>query len=833
MNVATRRLFLTALLLVGFACATPGFATTFVLMSEGDLAARSVAAITGSVTDIEAVADATSGGVNTYVHIAPDGVVFGALPDGPVVLREPGGRIRGRTEWLFGSAEYRVGETVLVFLSRNPDGTLRTTGMSMGKFTIEPDDHGKINAVRRLGEGASLWDFKRGQVVDAPSPESYDLHGLVDAVRAAAPARAVRLPLQTVPAELAQAPLREHHDSFVYLSNPSRWFEPDDGVPISYLIDGTGDVGLGAATSRAAITDAFAAWSNVPTASITLVDGGTAPQLQTFSGCVGNRIMFNDPFNEVTDPSGCGGILAVGGFCSSSEMRTVNGTNFRRIRSGKITFNNGWSSCFGWNRCNLSEVATHELGHTIGFGHSPDTTATMYAAAHFDGRCASLRADDLAAVNFVYPNGWTPAPTPTATPAPPTATLVPPTGTSTSTRTGTATATTTRTSTATVPTPTRTLSPTLPSATATPTKIMSPTVPSATATLTRTATSTRTASATSTSTSTETATPLPTATSTVPAPNGHQVRGHVMYSSTDRGVPNVTVKLQGESLDSTQTSAEGDYVFDGVPDGQWQLAAEKASEGGAAVSPLDAAYVLQAVANLRSFDAAQRLACDVTGDGQLSALDATRILQYSVGTLAHLPVTNTCGAEWTFVPDPSPMQLQSIIDPTIAAGICSAGKIMIDDLLQDAPDQNFHAVLFGDCTGNWNAGSGALERPGRNAARVRLGRPTSKRHRVRVPFYLRTSAPYQALDLQIAYDPAQLAPADVALRHASDPGLISFHAAPGGVLRVALASGEPLTRSSGILLMLEFDRVAGTDAAKVQLLSANVDEQSALVTHSR
>ena len=83
-------------------------------------------------------------------------------------------------------------------------------------------------------------------------------------------------------------------------------------------------------------------------------------------------------------------MLAIGGFCASSETRTVNGTSFRRIRVGKVTFNNGWSSCAGWNRCNLSEVATHEIGHTLGFGHATDFDATMYASAHFDGRCASL-----------------------------------------------------------------------------------------------------------------------------------------------------------------------------------------------------------------------------------------------------------------------------------------------------------------------------------------------------------------------------------------------------------------------------------------------------------
>ena len=89
--------------------------------------------------DIEAAADPASGGINTYVHLDADEVIFGALPSAALILREPGGRLRDRSEWIFGSPEYRVGEQVLVFLAQNADGTLRTTGMSMGKFSLEAD----------------------------------------------------------------------------------------------------------------------------------------------------------------------------------------------------------------------------------------------------------------------------------------------------------------------------------------------------------------------------------------------------------------------------------------------------------------------------------------------------------------------------------------------------------------------------------------------------------------------------------------------------------------------------------------------------------------------
>ena len=62
-----------------------------------------------------------------------------------------------------------------------------------------------------------------------------------------------------------------------------------------------------------------------------------------------------------------------------------------------------------------------------------------------------------------------------------------------------------------------------------------------------------------------------------------------------------------------------------------QLTPRKLGDRGSAISALDAAYVLQHVVGMRTLDDAQQLACDVSGNGTLSALDATRILQLTVG----------------------------------------------------------------------------------------------------------------------------------------------------------------------------------------------------------
>jgi hypothetical protein len=149
------------------------------------------------------------------------------------------------------------------------------------------------------------------------------------------------------------------------------------------------------------------------------------------------------------------------------------------------------------------------------------------------------------------------------------------------------------------------------------------------------------------------------------------------------------------------TDSHGGYVFSQVAAEEWTIEAEKVGDAGTSISSLDASWLLQAVVGLRDFDDYQTLACDVTGDGSLSSFDAAHILQYRVGLLQRLPVAELCGSDWLFVPSPLAMSNQVVSPPLIAAGTCSRGQIIFTPLAEAATGQDFKAVLFGDCTGNW------------------------------------------------------------------------------------------------------------------------------------
>jgi len=412
--------------------------TTFVLMDQAQLIEASDAVVVGTVSTIESAASEAGGPLYTYVHIEPDLVLKGDLDAGPIILQEPGGSAAGRAEWVFGAPEFWTGERSLLFLTQNADGSLQTTNLAMGKYTVSVDASGELTAVRNFGYGAAVYVPETGKLLEAQS-ETQSFGPFVEGLRNQVHAQAALRPrpvrrLHTGAPKLAAAAIVEQQEAFTLLgSPPARWFEPDSDQPVRFLVDGTGDATLGPEASRAAVDAAMAAWTNVPTANLVLEDAGTAAPAP-WKGCGASELSFNDPGHEMSNPHDCGGILAIGGFCTGSQTTVVNGRTFLQITSGKVVFNDGWGACSFWNQCNLGEVATHELGHAIGFGHSSDKSATMSAYAHFDGRCAGLSSDDKAAVSYVYPavGGPSPGATPTSPPsgnptptAPPGSTPVP------------------------------------------------------------------------------------------------------------------------------------------------------------------------------------------------------------------------------------------------------------------------------------------------------------------------------------------------------------------------------------------------------------------------
>jgi hypothetical protein len=706
-------------------------ATTFIQMDERDLAARAEAAVIATVIAVRTDAEA-DGAIVTTVVLEPEQTVLGVLPPGPITLRERGGFLSGRSERVFGSVEYQVGERVLAFLSRAAGGGLRTTAMAMGKYRLDADGTGAAIAERAFGEDVAVLDPASGGLHRGGKIEIQSLAALMGRLGVAAPS-----PAPAPPRSLR----RTHHaqrrvaapQHFTYLGEPSRWFEPDEGIAVRFAIDASGDAIVGRHASLPAAVDALAAWSGVEGTGLRLSDAVLEDPLP-YPGCDGDtRVVFNDPFDDIDDPVDCRGVLGIGGFCYSDETRTVNGTTFKRIRVAKVTLANGWEHCGVWTACNLAELLTHEIGHALGIGHSGDNQATMWPVARFDGRCANVAGDDAAAVRFIYPRVAPPTPTPTFT--------------------------------------------VLPSAT-----------PTATATRTRTAT--------------------PSRKPTSRPPGRSVVSGRIRYHGNDLPVSGVSVALRGAGdLHRTSTTANGQYVFPDVADGRWAIEPSRSGAIGGAISALDAAWVLQTLAGRRTMTEMQRTACAVSGNGVLSALDATRILQVTVGELERLPAATLCQSDWLFMPDPEPTPGQSMAMPRLRAGDCTRGAVVLDPLQGTARDQDLRAGVFGDCTGNWTGegGDSVALLPASAGTAIEMQRLRRRPGgRWLQPIAVRAPADVYALELELRYDATRLELGRVRTVHLGDAAIARARSSQPGRLTIALASAEPLPNDGRAALVVEF-----------------------------
>ncbi len=395
--------------------AVPAAATSWIVPDPDEMADAADAVVLATVERIRSVAELDRSQITTEVTLHVQEGYKGAVAGERLVLHEVGGRVGLDTQWAFGSPEYRVGETVVAYVERAGRGRLRTQHMAIGKLDTEILDDGRVVLSRiRKGGGRSrqtLSSFQRGLATGNRRARG-----------------AVRLAGRLQPNAPRLEGISQAQANFRLMEPGSRWFD----LPVAIWGDVAGDRALGKQAGERIVEQGADAWNGQAGSEFQIDYQGTkkGPGFVCNPGHI--TVSFDDPKEQVADPTGCGGgALAVGGFCATASAR--GGTPYREITGGAVVFNDGWNSCWFWNETNLHEIVTHEVGHAIGFAHSWDghlgttndpfiTDATMFWMAHFDGRGGGLKDYDKGAVAYLYDNegqpGPSPTPTPTPTPAP-------------------------------------------------------------------------------------------------------------------------------------------------------------------------------------------------------------------------------------------------------------------------------------------------------------------------------------------------------------------------------------------------------------------------------
>jgi hypothetical protein len=306
----------------------------------------------------------------------------------------------------------------------------------------------------------------------------------------------------------------------------------------------------------------------------------------------------------------------------------------------------------------------------------------------------------------------------------------------------------------------------------------------------------------------------------------------------DDGVPiaGVEVILEGPlGVTITETDLDGQYVFELGGDGPWRVEPRDVTDPAPGVSSLDAAYVAQSVVGVRSLASEQALACDVTGSGKLTSLDAAFIVRYVVGLTPQLPLARKCASDWLFFPVPEAAPGQSVVQPN-AAGRCRMGAITIDAVDEAAAGQDFEAVAIGDCSSTTPQPSGPRFQARRAASPVqavafagRLRR--SDGGKLALPLFVRSGEPVYALDARLFFDPTRLRATRARLAGPSRGIYLAFNGDyDAGVAALALASATslPLDADGNFALFVYFEPLDRSSASPPIGLSVLVDEQPAL-----
>ena len=411
-------------------------ATLYVPIADADLTARAPLIIEGRVLAVE---PAPGRFPATDYLIGVERLIKGDLPGSALIVRVAGGvGDDGIGLHLWGAPKYHEGDEALLFLVPRSDGTFAPYQFFLGAFHVEGEAGVRI-ATRDLSGALRVAPRAEQQAKSqAPSPavqEPSDGPRDLDKFRTWLEDRvAGRLrPSDYFLAETAAAEttneIPQKFEIVVSSTEPApqgcgengghslRWFEFDQEDRVGWRTHFSGQNGLPNGGVDA-FRDALSAWTADPNSSIQYIFLGLTGAAGSFSEADGiNSILFGDPNGEIAGTFEGGGLLALGGPRFSCELREYQGESFHPILEADILTQDGIELLFASvtdPEKTAEQLFAHELGHTLGLGHTSELDALMAPELHPDARGAALDIDDLAGVLTLYGTRDLEAPTPPA-----------------------------------------------------------------------------------------------------------------------------------------------------------------------------------------------------------------------------------------------------------------------------------------------------------------------------------------------------------------------------------------------------------------------------------
>ena len=403
--------------------AAPLAATSFVRVADEALADQAAVTAVVRVESADREAGAREGSAIATEYTVRVEKVLAGQPSGKILrVRVPGGVGPGGLALeIHGAPRFRPGERALLFLEPDRGGAYRPLHLFLGAFH-EVEAGGRRLAVRDLSGASEVRVTPEGAPQALPPaperPRDFDRFARWIADRAAGRPRPADY-LTAGPAKFSVFADPKDHLNL-------RWFVFDTGGAVEWRALETGQEGI-ADGGYAELQAALRVWNDEPGTPIDYRWAGTTAATAGLGRADGvNSVVFNDPAGFVP-PFNCatGGILAIGGPWYELAATLRDGKPFHRIPEADVVVNNGLACLFARSASPVrlaEELLAHELGHTLGLGHSCGDSATpgcagnptldralMRAFIHDDGRGAWLEADDQAGLRMLYASGPLPA----------------------------------------------------------------------------------------------------------------------------------------------------------------------------------------------------------------------------------------------------------------------------------------------------------------------------------------------------------------------------------------------------------------------------------------
>ncbi len=287
------------------------------------------------------------------------------------------------------------------------------------------------------------------------------------------------------------------------------------------------------------------------------------------------------------------------------------------------------------------------------------------------------------------------------------------------------------------------------------------------------------------------------------------------YANSQMPVNEAIIELTGAASQRASSDIEGRYKFIGLQSGNYRVKPEKSNDLREAITPLDASFALQYAVGTRQLTPYQKIAADVTGNGAVSAYDASHILQRVVGKISLFPV----GKDWTFVPHDF-----AITDSNWVTAPYSRSYIALQ---RSQLNQDYCGILYGDVTGNWGR---AESESSQASVTLQLQDPVQQENAmVLLPIIINFSSPAFSGQMKIHYNASTLKFSSGSVRENSEIALAANSTSDQIIL--AFAAGHSLHQQNLMIDLLFEQSAAGVPVSSdFELIELLIDDAPALIT---